>query len=49
VARDVVGQIHQEAFELRAKMEDGSREEQDRIINALLDQLFDLAAVRRTA
>lgn len=47
VGRDVDGLIHRDGFELRARLDDGSREEQDKIINALLDQIFDLAGVRR--
>lgn len=41
------GHIRRDAFELRFEMEDGSPEEQDRVINALLDEIFNLAGVRR--
>jgi hypothetical protein len=47
VARNVAGLIHQDTFELRVDMRDGSVEEQRSIVEGLLDQLFDLAGVRR--
>jgi hypothetical protein len=47
VGHDYEGRIHREAFELRLKMKDGSLEEQDRVVTALLDELFNLAGVRR--
>jgi hypothetical protein len=47
VGQEVVGQIHQEAFELRIKMENGSSDEKESIIDALIDKLFDFAGVRR--
>jgi hypothetical protein len=47
VDRDVAGLIHQDAFELRIDLRGDSVEEQRGIIESLLDQLFDLAGVRR--
>lgn len=47
VARDVVGLIHQNEFELRMELQNGNTEEQHAVIEAFLDQLFDLAGERR--
>jgi hypothetical protein len=47
VDRDVAGLIHQDAFELRIDMTGDTVEEQRGVIESLLDQLFDLAGVRR--
>lgn len=47
VGHDYEGQIHRDAFELRLKMGDGSRAELDKVIDALLDEIFNLAGVRR--
>jgi hypothetical protein len=47
VGHDYEGRIHRDEFELRFEMQAGSPEEQDRIINALLDEIFNLAGVRR--
>jgi hypothetical protein len=47
VGHDYEGHIHRDAFELRLKMEDGSPEELDKVIDAMLDEIFNLAGVRR--
>lgn len=47
VGHDYEGHIHRDAFELRIEMKDGSAGEQDRVIDAVLEEIFNLAGVRR--
>jgi hypothetical protein len=47
VVQEIVGKVYQDSFELRREFQNGSPEEQRSVIEAVLDQLFDLAGVRR--
>jgi hypothetical protein len=47
VGQEATGQIHQNEFEVRRDLQDGDSNNQSAIIEAFLDQLFDLAGERR--